>query len=84
MSEHPDTIAISLYGESHCDACGDIVHTHFDCPACKKPDAPTDLYGGIGDEEVGLVLACELCGARFEYTSPPRAPHWDWEFRPLA
>jgi hypothetical protein len=57
---------LEIYAERCCDACGEVAHNHFDCPACKKEYAGTSIYSSVYEMELGEMLACEECGAEFK------------------
>lgn len=55
---------VKIYAQIHGDDCNDVIHNHFDCPACKKEYASTSAYYDIGyfDDK---TISCEDCGADF-------------------
>lgn len=55
---------VNLYQELCCDECNDVIHNHFDCPACGKFFASTSAYGQIDDDD--KEISCEDCGAEFK------------------
>ena len=70
---------IELYPEICCDYCNDVIHNHFDCPACKKQYAGTDAYGEI-DGDFYDSITCESCGAKFKLVSMNGwRDEWEWE-----
>ncbi len=57
---------LGIYGEICCDECNDIIHCHFDCPACGDEDAGTSMYGDYYEyHKDGEAFECEECGAKF-------------------
>lgn len=52
-----------FYAEICCDYCNDVIHNHFDCPACKEEYAGTSAYHEI---EAGEEIECESCKAKFK------------------
>ena len=77
----------NFYPEACCDDCGDIIHTHFDCPACKKEYASTSIYGEIHDE-VDLYLEfiefeCQNCHALFKATNFNDIDSNEWEWKQI-
>jgi hypothetical protein len=60
-----DTFTLKLYPEICCDFCNDIIHNHFECPACGNTYAGTDIYGDVYDAGTN-EFSCEECGAEFE------------------
>ena len=55
------------YPELCCEECGDVIHNHFDCPACNKMYAGTDIFGMIDEYE--KTLTCSECHVTFEIIS---------------
>jgi transcription elongation factor Elf1 len=51
--------------------CNDVIHTHFNCPACHRKEASTSAYHDLiewfedGDDE----FICEECGTEFKIIS---------------
>jgi len=60
-----DLLAIDIYPERHCEECSEIVHNHFDCPACGKERAETDSYSDLADDTGDCTIKCCACGAEF-------------------
>lgn len=58
--------SIAFYPEQCCDTCNETIHTHMTCPACKAGYAGTDIYGDVYELEVGDILKCEECNAKFQ------------------
>lgn len=56
-------VKVKYYSELCCDLCNDIIHNHFDCPACNKKYASTSAYHQI--EESDTEIYCEDCGKYF-------------------
>ena len=57
---------LNLYGEICCEACNEIIHCHFDCPACGQKNADTSMCGDYYEyHEDGEQFECEECGAAF-------------------
>lgn len=59
-----DTVTADYYSELCCELCMEVIHNHFDCPACEKNRAPTDAYHPI-DLSYKDVIGCESCGTKF-------------------
>ena len=60
---------LTIYREMCCDTCNEVIHHHFNCPACGKEYAGTDAYGSdLCDKGGAITLRCEECGARFRTT----------------
>ena len=59
---------VSYYEETHCAECGDVVHNHFDCPACKYQEAGTNAYMEMRDflDAYGGAIQCENCDFKFK------------------
>ncbi len=72
---------LTFYPETCCDWCNEVWHNHFDCPACKTPNASTDVFDSLTDSlKVGDSFKCE-CGAQFKLVT--KGESWDydnWEF----
>lgn len=60
-----DEHTVSIAEEICCRRCGEIIHTHFDCPACDHANARTDVYGRVSERE---TLTCGECMAMFTIT----------------
>ncbi len=75
---------LSFYAQN--DDGGRIEHLHFDCPACGRKFAGTDMFCDIseliieGIEKDGyFAFKCERCNAQFECTEKAKFPkHNDW------
>jgi C4-type Zn-finger protein len=77
-------VKLKIFPEECCEECGEIIHNHMDCPSCKNEYAGTDAYGDVlYYQEVGFVLKCEECGAKFRLVSKGEEAWdkdgWDWE-----
>ena len=57
-------INLEISGEECCELCCEIIHNHFNCPACGEKDAPTNCYYDLYGEKHSTI-GCESCGARF-------------------
>jgi hypothetical protein len=71
---------IEIFSEICCDECGDVIHNHFDCPACKQFYAGTECYAEIPVREIGFSLSCESCDAKFrivEFNEDLWQPEWE-------
>lgn len=60
---------IRIYPEICCEECGDVIHNHFDCPACGMAYAPSDRYCPLYKEAPPVRMSCEKCGAMFQLVS---------------
>lgn len=62
---------IEFMPQGYCDTPGDVVHNHFDCPACGQEGAGTDIYMGVWEwfDDDQTSFKCESCGAIFELVS---------------
>lgn len=71
---------IDFFAEICCDMCNDVVHNHFDCPACKTEYAGTDAYGEIDGDYYNQV-SCQECEATFKLIKKEgfNRDDWDWE-----
>ena len=58
-------VHLEVYGEICCEECNEIIHNHFDCPACNQQYAGTDAFRDIENDD---VLTCD-CGAQFKLLS---------------
>lgn len=59
---------IELNQEICCELCNDGIHVHMDCPACKKCNASTDIYGNAWehwDHNEIPQFSCEECKTEF-------------------
>lgn len=65
-------VKIDFQPEICCDECYDIIHNHFNCPACKTKDASTSIYGESWDVN---DFYCEKCKVKFK-----RVKEDIWEF----
>lgn len=54
---------VNLYQELCCDECNDVIHNHFDCPACDTIFAGTNMYHQIDSDD--KEFSCENCKAVF-------------------
>jgi len=63
-----ELIHLELECEICCDICNEVVHVHFECPACGDKNAGTSCYGAPWDmlDQAGDHLSCKECGADFE------------------
>ena len=57
---------IRIYPEMCCDECGEVIHNHFDCPACGLKYSPSDQYGDLYQEPAPVIIGCEKCNAKFQ------------------
>jgi hypothetical protein len=62
-------ITLEIYPEECCECCHMVVHNHIDCPACDVKYALTDAYHDISDVDIGFILTCDECNARFVVVS---------------
>jgi transcription elongation factor Elf1 len=56
---------VEIESEPCCDECGDIIHNHFDCPACGQQFASTSIYKAWWEEDKPVIFSCEDCGMEF-------------------
>jgi len=52
-----------IYAEICCDECNEIIHNHFNCPACNENNTPSSVYWQLTNDD--KEIECELCGAEF-------------------
>ncbi len=67
--------------ETCCDYCGEVIHSHFDCPACGAEGVGSDYVSEPADEEIGNSFTCDDCLARYVLvdTSAEWCDDWVWE-----
>ena len=70
-------LKIKVYGEICCDYCNEVIHNHWDCPACNEKYASTDTFMTLHDLEAGEEVTCK-CGAKFKLVSGN--PYYDGEW----
>lgn len=68
-----DVFPIEIYPERCCEVCDEIIHNHFDCPACEKNRAGSDAFGELEEEETEIT--CVNCETKFERVSD----HWYYD-----
>jgi transcription elongation factor Elf1 len=56
---------IRIYPELCCDECVEVIHNHFDCPACGEKYSPSDQYCDLYQEPAPIIISCEKCNAKF-------------------
>jgi transcription elongation factor Elf1 len=56
---------IRIYPEVCCEECGEVIHNHFDCPACGLKYSPSDQFCDLYEEPAPVMISCEKCGAKF-------------------
>jgi transcription elongation factor Elf1 len=56
---------LRVRSENHCEACGEVIHNHFDCPICERRDAGSTCYMDLAGEPAPILIGCEECGAEF-------------------
>lgn len=70
---------LDIRAEYEDDRPQDVVHNHFDCPACGRADAPTDAYHALWEDPEPVEFGCKACGARFRHVSGDIAWEAEWE-----
>jgi hypothetical protein len=68
---------IELYPEICCEQCGEIIHNHFGCPACKEKWV-SGWFGDADESNIGDILTCPVCKTEFVYVK--RNGYYDYEF----
>lgn len=67
MGKH---FVLYIYNEICCEACGETIHNHIDCPCCHSRYAPTDLFGSVFRtwqlKKGKVTITCESCGVKFK------------------
>ena len=58
---------VNIYPELCCDHCGEVIHTHFDCPVCRKGFEPTSMYADSYLD--AKSFECERCHTEFTVLS---------------
>jgi hypothetical protein len=66
---------LEIYPEYCCEICNDIIHNHFNCPACKTQYAGTDAFYDLAYADVGDEIECQKCHAVFRLDIKVK----DWE-----
>ena len=56
---------ITIYPETCCDYCNEIIHNHMDCPICKRQTG-TSTYCELEKENEIYSIECEVCKSKFE------------------
>lgn len=66
-----DTYLVEYFNEICCNLCGEPIHTHFNCPICKK-ETPTD-YLCLTDIDLqrGDEFKCDICKTKFKLIDIP-------------
>ena len=59
---------IEIYAEICCEECNEIIHNHFDCPACNRQYAGSEQYGELASENGVTEIECSECHAKFQTT----------------
>ncbi len=78
---------LNFHPEICCDECCEVVHNHFDCPACGKLFAETDMWDALHEllKEAGDGFKCGNCNARFVLVSKGDPCEWwnydNWDFK---
>lgn len=57
---------LTIYPEICCEICNEVIHNHMDCPVCNTKYSDTNMYCNIWDLDIGEILECEKCKAKFE------------------
>ena len=58
---------LKITSEDCCEVCNEVIHNHFDCPACKLVHAGTNAYTTVSEHlTYNDTLDCESCGAKFK------------------
>ncbi len=74
--------------EFFCDICNGVIRNHMVCPACGHDYAGTSEYGSLSAMEIGEILECEECNAKFRLISKKNEKEeetpwgydiWEWE-----
>lgn len=69
---------LEFYSEIHCEICNDVMHNHFDCPACGEEYTGTSVYYDIYELETGDTIQCESCGQEFLLVEKTGDWHDEW------
>ncbi len=71
---------LTIYPEICCEVCNEVIHNHVDCPVCKYKYAGTSEYGDILYMDIGEILECEVCKAKFKLISKDKfISEFEWE-----
>lgn len=83
-----DRTNLDISPEMCCEACGETIHNHFNCPVCGRRGVGTSMYGSMYEEvrEWGSVaFNCEACGAIFDLVAESAKQktwldEWTWTY----